>query len=97
LSLEDIAARVDAVGEVRGLGPMVAVELVQSRQTKEPAAALASATTAAARELGLVLLSCGLYGNVIRILVPLVISDEELEQGLELLERALVNAGERAA
>jgi 4-aminobutyrate aminotransferase len=97
LSLEDIAARVDAVGEVRGLGPMVAVELVQSRQTKESAAALASATTAAARELGLVLLSCGLYGNVIRILVPLVISDEELEQGLELLERALVNAGERAA
>jgi 4-aminobutyrate aminotransferase len=97
LSLEDIAARVDAVGEVRGLGPMVAVELVQSRQTKEPAAALASATTAAARELGLVLLSCGLYGNVIRILVPLVISDEDLEQGLELLERALVDAGERAA
>jgi 4-aminobutyrate aminotransferase len=96
-SLEEIAARVDAVGEVRGLGPMVAVELVQSRQTKEPAAALASATTAAARELGLVLLSCGLYGNVIRILVPLVISDEDLEQGLELLERALVDAGERAA
>jgi 4-aminobutyrate aminotransferase / (S)-3-amino-2-methylpropionate transaminase / 5-aminovalerate transaminase len=96
-SLEDIAARVDAVGEVRGLGPMVAVELVQSRQTKEPAAALASGTTAAARELGLVLLSCGLYGNVIRILVPLVIRDEDLEQGLELLERALVDAGERAA
>jgi 4-aminobutyrate aminotransferase / (S)-3-amino-2-methylpropionate transaminase / 5-aminovalerate transaminase len=96
-SLEEIAARLDAVGEVRGLGPMVAVELVQSRQTKEPAAALASATTAAARELGLVLLSCGLYGNVIRILVPLVISDEDLEQGLELLERALVDAGERAA
>jgi 4-aminobutyrate aminotransferase/(S)-3-amino-2-methylpropionate transaminase len=75
----------------------VAVELVQSRQTKEPAATLASATTATARELGLVLLSCGLYGNVIRILVPLVISDEDLEQGLELLERALVDAGERAA
>jgi 4-aminobutyrate aminotransferase len=96
-SLVDIAGRVDAIGEVRGLGPMVAVELVQSRQTKEPAAILASATTATARELGLVLLSCGLYGNVIRILVPLVISDEDLEQGLELLERALVDAGERAA
>ncbi len=96
-SLEDIAGRVDAVGDVRGLGPMVALELVRSRQTKEPAAALASATTAAARELGLVLLSCGLYGNVIRILVPLVISDEDLERGLELLERALVDAGERAA
>jgi 4-aminobutyrate aminotransferase/(S)-3-amino-2-methylpropionate transaminase len=96
-ALEDIAARVDSVGDVRGLGPMVALELVQSRETKEPAAALASATTAAARELGLVLLSCGLYGNVIRILVPLVISDEDLDHGLELLERALVGAGERAA
>jgi 4-aminobutyrate aminotransferase len=95
--LEDLAARVDSVGEVRGLGPMVALELVLSRKTKEPAAALASATTAAARELGLVLLSCGLYGNVIRILVPLVISDEDLDHGLELLERALVGAGERAA
>jgi 4-aminobutyrate aminotransferase len=96
-ALEDIAARVDSVGDVRGLGPMVALELVKSRETKEPAAALASATTAAARELGLVLLSCGLYGNVIRILVPLVISDEDLDHGLELLERALVGAGERAA
>jgi 4-aminobutyrate aminotransferase/(S)-3-amino-2-methylpropionate transaminase len=95
-ALEDIAARVDSVGEVRGLGPMVALELVQSRETKEPAAALASATTAAARELGLVLLSCGLYGNVIRILVPLVISNEDLDHGLELLERALVDAGDRA-
>jgi 4-aminobutyrate aminotransferase / (S)-3-amino-2-methylpropionate transaminase / 5-aminovalerate transaminase len=95
-ALEDIAARVDSVGEVRGLGPMVALELVQSRETKEPAAALASATTAAARELGLVLLSCGLYGNVIRILVPLVISDEDLDRGLELLEEALVGAGSRA-
>jgi 4-aminobutyrate aminotransferase / (S)-3-amino-2-methylpropionate transaminase / 5-aminovalerate transaminase len=96
-ALEDLAGRVDSVGEVRGLGPMVALELVLSRETKEPAAALASATTAAARELGLVLLSCGLYGNVIRILVPLVISDEDLDHGLELLERALVGAGERAA
>jgi 4-aminobutyrate aminotransferase/(S)-3-amino-2-methylpropionate transaminase len=95
-ALEDIAARVDSVGEVRGLGPMVALELVQSRETKEPAAALASAATAAARELGLVLLSCGLYGNVIRILVPLVISDEDLDRGLELLEEALVGAGSRA-
>jgi 4-aminobutyrate aminotransferase/(S)-3-amino-2-methylpropionate transaminase len=95
-ALEGIAARVDSVGEVRGLGPMVALELVKSRETKEPAAALASATTAAARELGLVLLSCGLYGNVIRILVPLVISDEDLDRGLELLEEALVDAGSRA-
>jgi 4-aminobutyrate aminotransferase/(S)-3-amino-2-methylpropionate transaminase len=95
--LEGIASRVDAVGEVRGLGPMLALELVESRGTKAPAAALASATTAVAREHGLVLLSCGIYGNVIRILVPLVISDDDLEQGLEILERALVDAGDRAA
>jgi 4-aminobutyrate aminotransferase len=95
--LEGISGRVESVGEVRGLGPMLALELVESRETKEPAAALATATTAAARELGLVLLSCGLYGNVIRVLVPLVISDEDLEQGLEILERALVDAGASAA
>ena len=95
--LEEIASRVASVGEVRGLGPMLAMELVESQETKEPAAALAAATTASARELGLVLLSCGIYGNVIRILVPLVVSDEDLEQGLEILERALVDAGARAA
>jgi 4-aminobutyrate aminotransferase/(S)-3-amino-2-methylpropionate transaminase len=91
--LDAIAGRVPSVGEVRGIGPMLALELVESRETKEPAAALASATTAKARELGLVLLSCGLYGNVIRILVPLVITDEDLDRGLELLEEALVGAG----
>jgi 4-aminobutyrate aminotransferase / (S)-3-amino-2-methylpropionate transaminase / 5-aminovalerate transaminase len=90
--LEAIASRIDAVGEVRGLGPMQALELVEDRKTKEPAAQLAAGTTAAARERGLVLLSCGLYGNVIRILVPLVISDDDLGKGLELLEESLVAA-----
>jgi 4-aminobutyrate aminotransferase len=95
--LEAIAGRVDSVGEVRGLGSMLAIELVEDRGTKAPAGALASATTAAARERGLILLSCGLYGNVIRILVPLVVFDEDLDRGLELLEEALVEAGTRAA
>jgi 4-aminobutyrate aminotransferase/(S)-3-amino-2-methylpropionate transaminase len=94
--LDAIASRVDAVGEVRGIGSMLALELVEDRKTKVPAAELASATTAAARERGLILLSCGLYGNVIRILVPLVVSDEDLDRGLELLEEALVDAGSRA-
>ena len=94
--LEAIAGRVDSVGEVRGLGSMLAIELVEDRGTKAPAGELASATTAAARERGLILLSCGLYGNVIRILVPLVVSDEDLDRGLELLEEALVEAGTRA-
>jgi 4-aminobutyrate aminotransferase/(S)-3-amino-2-methylpropionate transaminase len=94
-ALDAIAGRIDAVGEVRGLGPMLALELVEDRETKEPAAALAAAATAAARERGLVLLSCGLYGNVVRILVPLVISDDDLGRGVEILEEALVDAGQR--
>jgi 4-aminobutyrate aminotransferase len=76
-------------GEVRGIGPMLALELA------EPSPTLASTITAAARERGLVLLSCGLYGNVIRILVPLTISDEELARGLDLLEESLGDAGAR--
>jgi 4-aminobutyrate aminotransferase / (S)-3-amino-2-methylpropionate transaminase / 5-aminovalerate transaminase len=95
--LDGIAARIATVGEIRGLGPMLALELVEDRETKEPAAALSARATAAARERGLVLLSCGIYGNVVRILVPLVISDEDLDRGLEILEEALVDAGERAA
>jgi 4-aminobutyrate aminotransferase len=95
-ALDGIASRTDAVGEVRGLGPMLALELVEDRGTKAPAAGLAAATVAEARERGLVLLSCGLYGNVIRILVPLVIGDEDLERGLELLEESLAAASASA-
>jgi len=91
--LDEIAARVESVGEVRGLGPMLALELVTDRESKEPAAELAKQTTAGARERGLILLSCGTYGNVIRILVPLVIADDDLARGLEILEESLVDAG----
>ena len=95
-ALDGIATRVGSVGEVRGLGPMLALELVEDRETKAPAAGLASATVAAARERGLVLLSCGLHGNVIRILAPIVIDDEDLARGLELLEESLVAASTSA-
>jgi 4-aminobutyrate aminotransferase / (S)-3-amino-2-methylpropionate transaminase / 5-aminovalerate transaminase len=73
-------------GEVRGLGPMLAVELPERSPDR------ASRVTAAARERGLLLLSCGLYGNVIRILVPLTIDDALLERGLDLLEESLGDA-----
>jgi 4-aminobutyrate aminotransferase / (S)-3-amino-2-methylpropionate transaminase / 5-aminovalerate transaminase len=89
--LDEIAMRVPAVGEVRGLGPMLALELVEDRVTKRPAGSLATATVAAARERGLVLLACGLYSNVIRILVPLVIGDDDLERGLDILEASLAS------
>ena len=92
VKLDELAARLDQVGEVRGIGPMLALELVTDRETKEPAADLAKRTTETARENGLILLSCGTYGNVIRILVPLVISDDELAQGLQILEESLVHA-----
>ena len=91
--LDELAGRVQSVGEVRGLGPMLALELVADRETKEPAPELTKRTTDAARERGLILLSCGIYGNVIRILVPLSISDDELGRGLDLLEDALGDSG----
>jgi len=88
-ALDSMAGRIDAIGEVRSLGPMLALELVTDRVTKEPAGALATSTVAGARERGLVILSCGLHGSVVRILVPLVATDEELDRGLEILEEAL--------
>jgi 4-aminobutyrate aminotransferase/(S)-3-amino-2-methylpropionate transaminase len=85
--LDEIATRQPLVGEVRGLGAMLALEL------RDPTPDAAKATTAAAHEKGLLLLSCGLYGNVIRLLPPLTASDEELERGLGVLEDALADAG----
>jgi 4-aminobutyrate aminotransferase len=90
--LDVLATRVPQVGEVRGLGPMLAIELVEDREGKSPAGELAGAVVAGALERGLVLLTCGLHGNVVRILVPLVASDAELNRGLEILEEALVGA-----
>jgi 4-aminobutyrate aminotransferase/(S)-3-amino-2-methylpropionate transaminase len=95
--LDAMAERIEAIGEVRGLGAMQAIELVEDRETKAPAAGLTTETLVAARERGLIILACGLYGNVVRVLVPLVISDEDLERGLEILEEALVDASGRAA
>ena len=87
--LDGIASRLPAVGEVRGLGPMLALELA------EPTPGLAAATVDAAYERSLLLLTCGLYGNVIRLLPPLTIADEDVDTGLELLEESLVAAGAR--
>ena len=70
---------------------MLALEL------REQTPALANATVDAAFERGLVVLACGLYGNVLRVLAPLTITGEEAAEGLELLEAALVDAGARAA
>jgi 4-aminobutyrate aminotransferase / (S)-3-amino-2-methylpropionate transaminase / 5-aminovalerate transaminase len=78
----------DRIGDVRGRGAMIAVELVKSGST-EPDPELTKARCAAAHQAGVIVLSCGTYGNVLRFLPPLTISDELLIEGLDVLELAL--------
>jgi 4-aminobutyrate aminotransferase/(S)-3-amino-2-methylpropionate transaminase len=84
-----LAGRFPLIGDVRGLGAMQAIELVRDRRSKEPADRETGAVLQAARDRGLLLLSAGTYGNVIRFLTPLSISDEALDEGLAILEEAL--------
>jgi len=77
------------VGDVRGLGAMCAMEIVKDKATKEPDKDLTAKIVQACNRRGLVLLSAGLYSNVIRILSPLVITDDQLEEGLNVLENVL--------
>jgi 4-aminobutyrate aminotransferase / (S)-3-amino-2-methylpropionate transaminase / 5-aminovalerate transaminase len=79
---------------VRGLGAMVAIELVRNGRANEPDADLTRALVQAAARRGLVILSCGVYANVIRFLAPLTISDALLSEGLGILEAALAEVTE---
>src|SRR5436190_144302 len=81
-----------AIGDVRGLGAMRALELVEDPATKAPAPALATKVAEAAAERGLLLLKSGIYSNCIRVLVPLVISDGQLDEALGVWEDALDSA-----
>src|SRR5579864_9163468 len=85
------------VGDVRGQGAMMALELVKDRATQEPDAHAASEVLAAAHRRGLVLIKAGMYDNVLRILVPLCVTDEQLEQGLDMLEAAVSSVAEAEA
>lgn len=78
--------RHDLIGDVRGLGPMIAMELVKNRQTKVPAADETKALVSYCFDHGLIVLACGTYGNVLRFLMPLVITDDQLEKGLAIIE-----------
>lgn len=80
-----------AVGNVRGLGTMMGFELVKDRKTKEPWPEAAKQLTKYCYENGLIIMTAGTYGNVVRLLMPLVIKDEELKQGFEILERGLAS------
>jgi 4-aminobutyrate aminotransferase/(S)-3-amino-2-methylpropionate transaminase len=81
--------RFPAIGDVRGLGPMLAIELVEDPVTKSPAAGLATRVTSEAAQRGLLLLKAGVHGNCIRVLCPLTIGDHELDEALGAWEEAL--------
>jgi 4-aminobutyrate aminotransferase / (S)-3-amino-2-methylpropionate transaminase / 5-aminovalerate transaminase len=81
--------RFEQIGDVRGLGAMLALELVESRETKEPNPKLATAIVEAAAARGLLLLKSGIYSNCIRVLCPLVVTDAELDEALDVWEDAL--------
>jgi 4-aminobutyrate aminotransferase / (S)-3-amino-2-methylpropionate transaminase / 5-aminovalerate transaminase len=83
------AARHPCIGDVRGLGAMVGMELVADRATRAPDKALTARLLAAALERGVILLSAGTYGNVVRVLAPLTTPDEVIEEGLDAIEQAL--------
>jgi 4-aminobutyrate aminotransferase/(S)-3-amino-2-methylpropionate transaminase len=88
--LKALQARFACIGDVRGLGMMIAIELVKNRKADAPDADLTKALVQAAGRRGLLILSCGVYSNVIRFLAPLTISEALLNEGLEVLEQSLV-------
>ncbi|RRV16254.1 4-aminobutyrate--2-oxoglutarate transaminase [Pseudomonas saudiphocaensis] len=84
--LKAIQSRHRQIAEVRGLGAMVAIELFDDAERTRPAAELTGKIVALARDKGLILLSCGTYYNVLRVLVPLTVEDEVLERGLAIID-----------
>ncbi|MGW2259170.1 4-aminobutyrate--2-oxoglutarate transaminase [Streptomyces sp. NPDC001780] len=89
--LSALREKYDLIGDVRGRGAMIAIELVKDRRTKEPAPEATAALAAACHAAGLLVLTCGTYGNVLRFLPPLVIGEDLLEEGLDILENALAD------
>lgn len=87
--LNEIKKSYPHIGEIRGLGAMVAFELVENGDANKPSADLAKKLTAKALEHGLVLLSCGVYGNVIRILVPITAEESVVKEGLSIITKSL--------
>ncbi|MGO9993306.1 MAG: 4-aminobutyrate--2-oxoglutarate transaminase [Steroidobacteraceae bacterium] len=90
--LEALAKQLPCIGDVRGLGAMIAFELVKDPKTKEPDAETTAAVLAHAEKRGLILLSCGTAANVVRLLAPLTIPDAVLDEGLTILSAALNDA-----
>lgn len=91
--MQNIRKEHEIVGDVRGLGPMAAMEIVSDRESRAPDAERTARIVARALEEGLLLITAGGRGNVVRTMMPLMISDEQLEEGLEILGRAVAAAG----
>jgi len=87
--LEAWAVKFPCIGETRGLGPMRAIELVKDRKSKEPDKPAAAALVKHNYEHGVITLACGTHGNVLRFLIPLVATEEQLNEGLDVIEEGL--------
>ena len=94
--LDDMATRLEVIGDVRGRGAMVGIELVTNRTTKQPAKEATSAVLRSCLEQGVIVLKAGTYDNVVRLLPPLIIDDPTLDEGLDVLEKAVATAQEGA-
>lgn len=92
-ALESLQQRHGTIGEVRGLGFMQAIEMVTDRENRKPDAALAQRVIHAARERGLLVIKCGIHRNVIRFLAPLVTTETQLDEAMDMLAPALADAG----
>ncbi len=90
---EKLSRRFACIGEVRGLGSMLAMEIVKDRKSKTPDPDLTRQIIGHAHENGLITMACGNFGNVIRTLAPLTMDDETLERGLKIMEKAFDLAG----
>ena len=88
----ELMDKYEVIGDVRGLGAMIGIELVKDKESKEPATDIASKLIHNAMQKGLLLESCGTASNVIRFLAPLTMTDEQMEKGLEIFEEALREA-----
>ena len=87
----EMQERFPLIGDVRGLGAMLGLELVRDRKTKEPASDETKKLVKFCHENGLILLTCGRYSNVIRTLMPLVMTEDQLDEGLSILEKGLAS------
>ncbi|MFB7268737.1 4-aminobutyrate--2-oxoglutarate transaminase [Streptomyces sp. NPDC056244] len=86
--LAALSEKYDVIGDIRGRGAMIAIELVKDRATKEPNPEATAALAKACHAAGLLVLTCGTYGNVLRFLPPLVIGEDLLTEGLDIIEQA---------